>query len=248
MSLSKVKEADCLPKEKAACGECGQNGLRESDGSPEELLSVRERALAIVSRLEEVYPEAKCSLSYSEPYQLLIATRLSAQCTDARVNTVTPELFSRFPSLEALADAELSAVEEIIKPCGLFRTKAKSIVGLCRELISRYGGEVPDSMEELLTLPGIGRKTANLILGDVFGRPAVVCDTHCMRICERLGLSTGRDAYKVELRLREVLPMDRASDFCHRLVMFGRQTCTARKPVCGSCPLSDLCEKAGSEG
>ena len=246
--MSKVKEADCLPKEKAACGECGQNGRRESDGSPEELLSVRERALAIVSRLEEVYPEAKCSLSYSEPYQLLIATRLSAQCTDARVNTVTPELFSRFPSLEALADAELSAVEEIIKPCGLFRTKAKSIVGLCRELISRYGGEVPDSMEELLTLPGIGRKTANLILGDVFGRPAVVCDTHCMRICERLGLSTGRDAYKVELRLREVLPMDRASDFCHRLVMLGRQTCTARKPVCGSCPLSDLCEKAGSEG
>ena len=246
--MSKVKEADCLPKEKAACGECGQNGRRESDGSPEELLSVRERALAIVSRLEEVYPEAKCSLSYSEPYQLLIATRLSAQCTDARVNTVTPELFSRFPSLEALADAELSAVEEIIKPCGLFRTKAKSIVGLCRELISRYGGEVPDSMEELLTLPGIGRKTANLILGDVFGRPAVVCDTHCMRICERLGLSTGRDAYKVELRLREVLPMVRASDFCHRLVMFGRQTCTARKPVCGSCPLSDLCEKAGSEG
>ena len=145
--MSKVKEADCLPKEKAACGECGQNGRRESDGSPEELLSVRERALAIVSRLEEVYPEAKCSLSYSEPYQLLIATRLSAQCTDARVNTVTPELFSRFPSLEALADAELSAVEEIIKPCGLFRTKAKSIVGLCRELISRYGGEVPDSME-----------------------------------------------------------------------------------------------------
>ena len=246
--MSKVKEADCLPKEKAACGECGQNGRRESDGSPEELLSVRERALAIVSRLEEVYPEAKCSLSYSEPYQLLIATRLSAQCTDARVNTVTPELFARFPSLEALADAELSAVEEIIKPCGLFRTKAKSIVGLCRELISRYGGEVPDSMEELLTLPGIGRKTANLILGDVFGRPAVVCDTHCMRICERLGLSTGRDAYKVELRLREVLPMGRASDFCHRLVMFGRQTCTARKPVCGSCPLSDLCEKAGSEG
>ena len=244
--MSKVKEADCLQKKKAACGECGQNGRRESDGSPEELLSVRERALAIVSRLEEVYPEAKCSLSYSEPYQLLIATRLSAQCTDARVNTVTPELFSRFPSLEALADAELSAVEEIIKPCGLFRTKAKSIVGLCRELISRYGGEVPDSMEELLTLPGIGRKTANLILGDVFGRPAVVCDTHCMRICERLGLSAGRDAYKVELRLREVLPMDRASDFCHRLVYHGRDVCTARtKPYCDKCCLADICKKAG---
>lgn len=201
----------------------------------------RELAERIVNRLEEVYPEAQCSLVYEKPYELLISVRLSAQCTDARVNIVTKELFKRFPTLESFANAELSEVEEIVKPCGLFRTKAKSIIELSRQLLDDFGGRVPDSMEELLTLSGVGRKTANLILGDVYKQPAVVTDTHCIRICARLGLTEGKDPQKVEMQLREILPMERASDFCHRLVNFGRDTCTARKPACENCPLYDLC-------
>lgn len=200
------------------------------------------RAEEIVSRLEEVYPEAQCSLEYKKPYELLIAVRLSAQCTDARVNIVTKELFAAYPTLESFAEADVSEIEKIIKPCGLFRTKAKSIVELSRKLIDDFGGRVPDNMDDLLSLPGIGRKTANLILGDVYKQPAVVTDTHCIRICGRLGLSSGEDPAKVEKQLREVLPMDKASDFCHRLVHFGRDTCSARKPACGGCPLADLCE------
>lgn len=203
---------------------------------------LKERAEKIVSRLEKIYPEAQCSLEYEKPYELLIAVRLSAQCTDARVNIVTKELFAKFPTLESFANAELSDVEEIVKPCGLFHTKAKSIIELSKKLINDFGGRVPDNMEDLLSLPGVGRKTANLILGDVYKQPAVVTDTHCIRICERLGLSKGDDPQKVEKQLREVLPMDRASDFCHRLVHFGRQTCSARKPKCEDCPLADLCE------
>lgn len=201
----------------------------------------KSRADEIVSRLEKVYPEAQCSLRYQKPYELLIAVRLSAQCTDARVNIVTEELFKAFPTLESFAEADLSEVERIVHPCGLFRTKAKSIVELSHKLINDFGGKVPDNMEDLLSLPGIGRKTANLILGDVYGQPAVVTDTHCIRICGRLGLSEGTDPLKVEKQLREVLPMDRASDFCHRLVVFGRETCSARKPKCHDCPLSDIC-------
>lgn len=207
----------------------------------------KSRAKEIVDRLEGVYPEAQCSLEYEKPYELLIAVRLSAQCTDARVNIVTKELFKKFPTLESFASADVSEVEEIVKPCGLFRTKAKSIVMLSQKLLSDFGGRVPDSMEELLSLPGVGRKTANLILGDVYKQPAVVTDTHCIRICGRLGLSEGDDPQKVETQLREVLPMDRASDFCHRLVHFGRETCTARKPKCGACPLSELCGYEGKE-
>ena len=203
--------------------------------------ALRSRAEEIVSRLEKVYPEAQCSLVYEKPYELLISVRLSAQCTDARVNIVTKELFAAFPTLESFASAELSEVERIVKPCGLFRTKAKSIIELSQKLISDFGGKVPDNMEDLLSLPGVGRKTANLILGDVYKQPAVVTDTHCIRICGRLGLSEGTDPAKVEKQLREVLPMDRASDFCHRLVNFGRDTCSARSPKCGDCPLSDLC-------
>ena len=203
---------------------------------------IRTRAEEIVSRLEEVYPEAQCSLEYKKPYELLIAVRLSAQCTDARVNIVTKELFAAYPTLEGFAEADVSEIEKIIKPCGLFRTKAKSIVELSRKLIDDFGGRVPDNMDDLLSLPGIGRKTANLILGDVYKQPAVVTDTHCIRICGRLGLSSGEDPAKVEKQLREVLPMDKASDFCHRLVHFGRDTCSARKPACGGCPLADLCE------
>ena len=205
------------------------------------------RAEKIVDRLEEVYPEAQCSLEYEKPYELLISVRLSAQCTDARVNIVTKELFAAFPTLESFANAELSEVERIVRPCGLFHTKAKSIIELSKKLLDDFGGRVPDSMEELLTLPGVGRKTANLILGDVYKQPAVVTDTHCIRICGRLGLSEGSDPAKVEKQLREVLPMERASDFCHRLVNFGRDTCSARSPKCSGCPLSDLCEWQGKK-
>lgn len=199
------------------------------------------RAEEIVSRLEAFYPDAKCSLEYKKPYELLIAVRLSAQCTDARVNIVTKELFAAFPTLESFANADLAEVERIVHPCGLFRTKAKSIVELSQKLLNDFGGIVPDNMEDLLSLPGIGRKTANLILGDVYGQPAVVTDTHCIRICGRLGLSEGSDPAKVEKQLREVLPMDRASDFCHRLVIFGREICSARAPKCAGCPLVDIC-------
>ena len=209
------------------------------------MVAVKSRAEEIVSRLERVYSGAQCSLEYEKPYELLIAVRLSAQCTDARVNIVTKELFRRFPTLESFAEADVAEVEEIVKPCGLFRTKAASIVELSKKILSDFGGKVPDTMEGLLSLPGVGRKTANLILGDVYKQPAVVTDTHCIRICGRLGLSEGTDPARVEKQLREVLPMDRASDFCHRIVNFGRDTCTARNPKCGGCPLGDICEYDG---
>ena len=208
---------------------------------------LKTRAEEIVDRLEQVYPDAQCSLEYEKPYELLISVRLSAQCTAARVNIVTKDLFKAFPTLESFASAELADVEEIVRPCGLFRTKAKSIIELSKKLIDDFGGKVPDNMEDLLSLPGIGRKTANLILGDVYKQPAVVTDTHCIRICGRLGLSEGTDPAKVEKQLRGVLPMERASDFCHRLVHFGRDTCSARSPKCQSCPLNDICEWQGKK-
>lgn len=204
-------------------------------------VETKSRAVEIVERLEKAYPEAQCSLEYEKPYELLIAVRLSAQCTDARVNIVTKELFSTFTTLESFATADIADVERIIRPCGLFHTKAKSIIELSQKLLTDFDGVVPDNMDDLLSLPGIGRKTANLILGDVYKQPAVVTDTHCIRICGRLGLSTGSDPAKVEKQLREVLPMDRASDFCHRLVHFGRDICSARSPKCEKCPLYDLC-------
>lgn len=200
-----------------------------------------ERALAAIAALEERYPLAVCSLTYEHPYQLLIATRLSAQCTDARVNLVTDVLFSRFPTLEALAAAPLAELEEIIHPCGLFRTKARDISATCQLLLNQWGGELPDTMEGLTSLPGVGRKTANLILGDIFGKPAIVADTHCIRICGRLGLTTGKDPYRVEMALREIIPPEKGSDFCHRLVHFGREICTARSPRCGECPMAAFC-------
>ena len=206
-----------------------------------------ERALAAVEGLEKRYPDAVCSLTYERPYELLISTRLSAQCTDARVNIVTKELFSRYPSLEALAGAELADIEEIIKPCGLFHTKAKDILGISRMLLEEYGGQLPDSLEELPRLPGIGRKTANLIMGDIFGKPAIVTDTHCIRICGRLGLTEGKDPYKVEMALRELIPPEKGSDFCHRLVHFGREVCTARSPKCSECPLKAICPEGSGK-
>lgn len=203
---------------------------------------LKEKALKIVDALEAVYPEAQCSLEYIKPYELLIATRLSAQCTDARVNIVTKVLFKEYPTLEAFADAKIEDVEEIVRPCGLFRTKAKSIVELANVLINEYGGELPKTLEELIKLPGIGRKTANLIMGDVYHQPAVVTDTHCIRICKRLGLSQNTEPHKVEKELKAILPPERSSDFCHRLVVFGRETCSARSPKCESCPLRELCD------
>ena len=207
-------------------------------------MTKKQRALAAVEGLKAVYPDAVCSLTAENPLQLLIATRLSAQCTDARVNLVTPALFARFPTLDSLADADPVEVGEYIRSCGLYKTKAKDIVNMCRMLRDTYGGAIPDTVEELTKLPGVGRKTANLVCGDVYGKPAVVADTHCIRITGRLGLTDGsKDPYKVEMQLRAVLPPAESNDFCHRLVLFGRDTCSARAPKCEECALMDICPK-----
>jgi len=204
---------------------------------------LREKALQAVEGLEAVYP-AKCSLEYEKPHELLIAVRLSAQCTDARVNMVTGDLFAAYPTPQAFAEAKVEDVEEYIKSCGLYKTKAKDLVGIGKMLVEEYNGIVPDTIEELVKLPGVGRKTANLVVGDIYGKPAVVCDTHCIRITNLLGLTVGKDPLKVEMQLREILPMDRANDFCHRLVLFGRDTCVARRPKCEGCPLAHCCDHA----
>lgn len=204
-------------------------------------LTKKERALAAIRVLKERYPDALCSLVYDKPYELMIAARLSAQCTDARVNIVTKELFVRYPTLESFAEADLTELEECIRPCGFFKTKAQSIRAAADRLLHVYGGVIPDNMDDLLTLPGIGRKTANLLLGDVYGKPAVVADTHFIRITGRLGLTKNTEPAKVEADLRKLLPPEESSDFCHRVVLFGRDVCTARKPKCSDCPLSDIC-------
>lgn len=205
----------------------------------------KERLRLIVERLKEIYPEATCALEYeNDPWKLLVMGRLSAQCTDARVNIVCRELFARFPDVHAMADADLSEIEKIVKPCGLYRMKASSIKDASRMLIKDYAAELPRDMDELLKLPGVGRKIANLILGDVYGLPSVVCDTHCMRICGRFGMYREdlRDPNKIEKILLELLPYGEGSDFCHRIVNFGRDVCSARSPRCVECPMSDLCE------
>ena len=199
---------------------------------------------AIIRELTKLYPDALCALQYDKDYELMIAVRLSAQCTDARVNMVTPALFADYPTLDSLALAQPKDIEPYIHSCGFFRQKAKDIVYACRMLIDCYDRKVPDTMEKLLKLPGVGRKTANLLLGDIYGTPgSVVCDTHCIRICGRLGLSSGTDPEKVEKQLRAILPPEESSDFCHRIVLFGRDICTARSPKCHSCPLSYLCSQ-----
>ena len=209
-------------------------------------MTKKQRALAAVEGLKALYPDAICSLTSDNPLQLLIAVRLSAQCTDARVNLVTPALFERFPTLDSLADADPDEVGAYIRSCGLYKTKAKDIVAMCRMLRDVYGGEIPDTVEELTKLPGVGRKTANLVCGDVYGKPAVVADTHCIRITGRLGLTDGsKDPYKVEMQLRKVLPPEESNDFCHRLVLFGRDICSARSPKCAECPLSEVCKNKG---
>ena len=203
---------------------------------------MKEKVRAIIDLLNKQYPQALCALHYEKDYELMIAVRLSAQCTDARVNLITPALFAAYPTLEAMAAADITDVEGYIHSCGFFRQKAKDIVLACQMLVQKHGGKVPGTMEELLALPGVGRKTANLLLGDLYGVPgSVVCDTHCMRICERLGLSKGREPEKVERQLRAILPPEESSDFCHRIVLFGRDTCTARNPKCDDCPLAIHC-------
>ena len=193
------------------------------------------------AELEKLYPGAQCTLDYGEPYQLMMATRLAAQCTDARVNVVTKTLFKKYPTLQAFADADLAELEQDVKPCGFYHTKAKSLKEMAGQIINIFGGEVPSTMEELLTLSGVGRKTANLILGDVFGKPAVVTDTHCIRISGRLGLTSNKEPAKVEKDLVKLLPPETSSDFCHRTVQFGRDICRARSPKCGECPLNYFC-------
>lgn len=196
----------------------------------------------ILRILEEKYPQSLCALHYRKDYELMIAVRLSAQCTDARVNQVTPALFAAYPTLEAMAAAPIADVENYVRSCGFYKHKARDIVLACQMLLRDYGGKVPGTMEELLKLPGVGRKTANLLLGDIYGVPgSVVCDTHCIRICGRLGLSQGKEPEKVEKQLRTILPPEKSSDFCHRIVLFGREICTARNPKCGQCPLALFC-------
>lgn len=210
----------------------------------------KKRLSEIVERLKEIYPEAECALHYGgDPWKLLVMGRLSAQCTDARVNIVCEELFEKFPNAEAMANGDIDEIERIVKPCGLYRMKADNIREASRMLLTDFGGELPDNMEDLLRLPGVGRKIANLLLGDVFGKEAIVCDTHCIRICGRLGMypEKEKDPTKIEKILRELIDLKEGSDFCHRIVLFGREICTARAPMCESCPLADLCLKREKE-
>jgi len=201
----------------------------------------------IIQLLEECYPEPVCALEYRKDYELLFAARLAAQCTDARVNIVSPILFGRYPTLESLACANVSDIEDIIHPCGFFRVKARDIIAASVMLVGKFGGRVPDTMEELLLIPGVGRKTANLMLGDIHRKPAVVVDTHCIRLSNRIGFVNTKDPVKIELALRKALPPESSSDFCHRLVLHGRAVCTARNPVCFDCCISGICHYSGSQ-
>ena len=203
----------------------------------------KERALHIIEALKTEYPDAVCALHSQKDYELMIAVRLSAQCTDERVNLVTPALFAKYPTLASFAEADVSDIERMVHSCGFYKHKARDIVLACQTLLRDYGGRVPDTMEELLKLPGVGRKTANLLLGDLYSVPgSVVCDTHCIRICGKLGLTDGtKDPAKCETQLRAVLPPEESADFCHRIVLHGRAVCTARRPDCGRCPLAPYC-------
>ena len=203
----------------------------------------KERALHVIEALKAAYPEPACALHYEKDYELMIAVRLSAQCTDERVNKITPALFAAYPTLEAMANADLTHVEELVHSCGFYKHKARDIILACQHLIRRFDGKVPDNMEDLLSLPGVGRKTANLLLGDIYKQPAVVCDTHCIRICGKLGLTDGtKDPQKAEMQLWKVLPPAESSDFCHRIVLHGRAVCSARAPRCENCTLAPFCK------
>ena len=203
----------------------------------------KEIALSAVEALKKEYPDAICSLNYSNPLQLLIATRLSAQCTDARVNIVTPALFERYRTMQDFADADPDEVAKYIHSCGFYATKSRDIVGMCQMMLDEFSGELPTTLEDLTRLPGIGRKTANLIMGEIYGKPAVVTDTHMIRLSNRLGLVKTKDPRKVEDAMRQLLPPEESNDFCHRTVLHGRAVCTARKPKCDECCMNGFCKK-----
>lgn len=205
-------------------------------------MNIQEKIEGIISALKKDYPDALCALEYHKDYELMFAARLSAQCTDERVNVVTKTLFRDYPTLESFAEADPEDIGRLIYSCGFYNTKSKDLVLCAQKLISEYGGKVPDTMEQLLSLPGIGRKTANLMLGDIFKKPAVITDTHCIRICNKLGLVSSKDPQKVEFQLREILPPEESSDFCHRIVLHGRAVCKARKPDCPACSLAIYCD------
>lgn len=207
-------------------------------------MTKKQRALEICEILKQVFPEAPCQLNAETPFQLLVATRLSAQCTDARVNLVTPALFEKYPTENQLAEAELTDVEDIIHSCGFYHGKARDLIGMAKMVRDVYNGTLPDTIEELTKLPGVGRKTANLIVGDVYKKPAVVADTHVIRITNLLGLTDSKDPQKVEMQLRKILPPEESNDFCHRIVLHGRQTCIARRPKCQECALNEICKYA----
>ena len=212
-------------------------------------MRTHEQIKEIIERLETEYPIAECSLDYAKDYELLFATRLAAQCTDERVNKITPVLYSKYPTLESIAAADIAELEEIIRSCGFYHSKANDIIKCANVLVESFGGRVPDTMEELVSLPGVGRKTANLILGDVFGKPAVVVDTHCIRLTNRIGLVDNlKDPTKIEMTLRELLPPEKSSDFCHRMVLHGRAVCIARKPLCEKCCIRHLCREFQGAG
>ena len=210
-------------------------------------MTKKQRALEIIERLKKEYPDAACTLDYEEAWKLLVSVRLAAQCTDARVNVIVKGLFEKYPDVNALAEAEVSEIEEIVRPCGLGKSKARDISACMKMLRDEYEGKVPDDFDALLKLPGVGRKSANLIMGDVFGKPAIVTDTHCIRLSNRMGLVDGiKEPKKVEMALWKIIPPEEGSDFCHRLVIHGREVCTARtKPYCDRCCLADICPKAG---
>lgn len=210
-------------------------------------MTKKERALLAVEALKRKYPDSICSLNAENPLQLIIATRLSAQCTDARVNLVTPALFEKYKTVEDFANADIADVEELVHSCGFYRAKARDIIGMCQKMISDFGGEVPDTIEKLTSLPGVGRKTANLIMGDVYKQPAVVADTHLIRISNLLGLVETKDPFKVEMQLRKILPEEESNDFCHRCVLHGRDTCVSGRPKCGECGMQGFCKYGQSK-
>ncbi|MCD7797039.1 MAG: endonuclease III [Clostridiales bacterium] len=208
-------------------------------------MTKKERTLKAVSVLEKEYPDAVCSLNSSNAFELLVAVRLSAQCTDARVNIVTPALFERYKTLDDYCNANVEDIENIIRSCGLYKSKALSIIGMARKIRDDFAGEVPDNIDDLLTLPGVGRKIANLIVGDVYGKESIVVDTHMIRISNRIGLVNVKDPEKIEYALKKIIPSDKGSDFCHRVVLFGRDICKVRKLECERCPMAEFCKKVG---
>lgn len=208
-------------------------------------MTKKERALKAIEILKELYPDALCSLTASNPFELLVAVRLSAQCTDARVNLVTPALFEKYKTLDDYCNADIKDVEQLIHSCGFYKSKAESIIGMAQMVRDKFDGRVPDTIDDLITLPGVGRKSANLIVGDVYGKESIVVDTHMIRISNRIGLVTEKDPKKIEFALKKIVPADEGSDFCHRIVLFGRDTCSARKPLCDECKMADICKRVG---